>query len=334
MAEPASPAPPPAPSRIGAPFRALKRKIKLLLFPIPHARRYLIEACMIFDAFVHRLRQLRHGRDAWPRLPVKVIVSQGMPLLRLPIKVGKPRAFVTSIHKAGTYLLHGILRELGLVSAGAHLGETGFYDHRDAAKQAPGTFREVKITCPLHVSARLVGPGQLAVGHVLPLYWTREALKNFRVFFAYREGRAVFVSHMRYLMRQEHDNELGTAWKKEPDEKRRMEMFMELYGKIYMNDYLEMADWLYYSEALPVRFESLCGDEGEGPQLSMVKRIAKHVDVELSDEDAKALIGKVLGASTKTWSGERSSLERYWSPKCEELFRAAGGEKLNLRFDF
>jgi hypothetical protein len=293
------------------PWLAFKRAVKNALFPIPGLRKFFIAARQKIDHALYDLQEPKAG-----------------PLFHPHVQPGKPRAIVISIPKSGTYLLHALLNELGLIAAGVHLGESGYYDQRNEEKTR-SDFSEIKIDSPLKASVRRIGEGQMAAGHLLYLPENMETLQDFHIFFAYRESRAVFVSYMRYFAKPGHGDEFGIGWKEESDDKKRMELFLRLYAPATSIAHADISGWIHEKRALPVKFETLTGDEGEAAQTALVKKIAAHVDVALNDEAAKALLAKALSGGSRTWSGERSSLERYWSDAAERIFSNTGGSGLN-----
>jgi hypothetical protein len=293
-----------------------KRRIKNVLFPVPGVRKFLIATRQKIEHLLYGLNG--PGDDA---------------LFENKINPGMPRAMVASIPKSGTYLLHGILKELGLVPSGVHLGESGYYDQRDEATRRT-YFGEVKLDSPLIATAKRLGPGQVTASHLLYLPENVKTLSDFRLFFSFRESRAVFVSLMRYFSNPGLGEEFGAAWKNEPDDKKRMEKFLELYAPITIRAHADIAGWVTDKKTLPVKYETLCGDEGEDAQLQLVKKIAAHVDVSLTDDQARNLISKVVGGGSRTWSGKRSDVNQYWSERTEQIFQKNGGQRLNARLGY
>ncbi len=74
------------------------------------------------------------------------------------------------------------------------------------------------------------------------------------------------------------------------------------------------------------------GDAGPDRQCSAVTAVAAQCGVEVSEDEARALLTRTIGAETQTFSGARSPLAEYWTPRAEELFRGAGLDRLNALF--
>jgi hypothetical protein len=238
--------------------------------------------------------------------------------------------FIISIPKSGTYLIGAILEQLGMISTGVHLWETGFHDYRNhTIQEMVERYQEFANNSPLEKSVGFILPGQFAPGHLCYSRPNLALLSGFKCLFAYRELRACMISHMRWYERPGRGSPKYTAWRQEKEPHLRMERFLHFYTPTLMSFYRYICGWKKHRMPLAVCFETLCGDCGAEAQLGLVRKMGAHVGVELSDAAAQALLLAVMGRETKTWSGGRSVVEDYWNDNCEKIFEAAGGVELD-----
>ncbi len=318
----------------------IKRQLKNLALTLPGLRAFILVSRIHLDNAVCELGKIINSlRGITPTqalrkraLPIQAQIytaTDGLPSFQVQSQPGKPRGVVYSIPKSGTHLMHAVLAELGLIPCNVFINESAFDDQRFLKDQDMVLDQRRKIPCPLALSSELVRPGQFALSHLICAPSVQAHFKDYRQFFICRELRQMYVSNMRWRMKEGHGDEFGLAWKSEPDDKRRMEKFMELYAQAITNTNREIAPWKSVSSVLHAKFETLCGDEGSDAQRALIKAMAAHIGMAIDDTKAIDVIGKALGSHTKTWSGGRSHLDRYWTDKCEEIFRRHGGPELN-----
>jgi hypothetical protein len=264
-----------------------------------------------------------------------VIDDRLRPAARLERGASPHRVFVCSLPKAGTYLLAELLAELGSVPTGLHLSFGGLSDYRRATPAEQRAEHErYAVAAPLDQSARLVAPGQFAVGHLECTAAVKAALGPARIVFAVRDVRDGMISFMRFAADTGRYPNLLGPWTKAEDPRQKLIGFLESgAGKLYLGLCRPMAAWQREPGALTVRFEGLYGDRGEAEQAELVRRLAKLLDRPVP-ADPLALVHKVLGRPTKTWSGGRSDRSAYWSPEAEARFADLGGVELNRELGY
>lgn len=258
------------------------------------------------------------------------ILDNGRLALNRTVNDAAERVMLISIPKSGTYLMSAVLEKLGMVNVGLHVWETGFHDYRGKTiPEMVHRYSEFAGNAPLQTTADLVMPGQFMVGHVGANKETKETLAPFKRFLTVRELRQCFVSHMRFFMNDGRGIEHGSDWKVIEDPKTRMRAFLEIYAEELLTWTRRVSAWLDDPGLLRVPFECVVGDMGQTAQKRLMIEVATHINLPLSEEQAGQLISGVLNRPTKTWSGQRSSLDEYWDESCEKIFVELGGVELN-----
>lgn len=268
--------------------------------------------------------------------PLPFVIDANLrPAARLERGPCPHRVFVCSLPKSGTYLLAELLTELGSLPTGLHLNVGGLSDYRAATPaEQRGNPERFGVPVPLDISARLVAPGQFAVGHLERSASVKAALGPSRIAFALRDVRDGLVSFMRYAADTRRYKHLMGPWVEAADPRDRMTGFMDVAGKVYLDMCRPMVGWLRDPDALTVRFEALCGDRGEAEQAELVRGLAALLDRPVPNGDPLALLRAVFGRPTKTWSGKRTDRSAYWSPAAEARFVDLGGTELNRELGY
>ena len=282
--------------------------------------------------------QLKNHLD-WPRYldldaPLYLLKS-GKLSLRKHQGVSPKKVIVISIPKSGTYLVSSILRELGLVDTGVHVWETGFHDYRDRTiSEMIYNYAAYAVNLPIADTVDLILPGQYAVGHLACIVKNKDILKSFRKIFLIRELRQSLISHMRWFSQKGRGLEHDQSWKEIRDRKSKMKVFMEIFADDLIEWYSSIADWSDEEDILVVKFENLMGDRGFDNQLEQIMNISKKVGINIDVNTAKEVLQSVLNKPTKTWSGRRSSIEEYWSERCEVILLKNGGDIINSKLGY
>jgi hypothetical protein len=241
-------------------------------------------------------------------------------------------AIVLSMPKAGTYLVAKILESLGLVDLEIHLGETALSDYRGRSNSEKlERDRELARNIPLRTSAKMVLPGQFAVGHIPCTPEARFQLETFVRIVCLRDLRHALVSLMRFEHRRLLADPLRAPdrrdWAQAPQGPERMRGFLAADGRWLLDLSRAAFAWTRDTDSVLCRFEDLLGDHGAEAQLRALARIASAVGVD--DLAGPRVLDKVLGAETLTYSGRRSKLEGVWDEAVEHDFRDMGGREVN-----
>jgi hypothetical protein len=237
------------------------------------------------------------------------------------------RVAIISQPKAGTYLLSALLDALGWPSVGVQAFAIGLHDYRGRpVEEMVSNYHDLYVRLPIELSTGLVKPGQHIVGHfehapcVLPLH-------DFRRLVCVREVRAALVSYMRWMAKPGRGGVASDAWRNLPDGEDKMLQFWATHGPFYL-DWVrrDIRPWLDDPATLLIRFEAATA-QGSPAQSAVASALATHLDV--AREKVVQALQETVGTPTKTWSGRISTLDRFWGPRIEAAFDAAGGRRLN-----
>lgn len=251
--------------------------------------------------------------------------ATGEPRFRTQVGRG-PRILVTSVPKAGTYLVAALLEGLGSVSAGMHVAEWGLTDTRHPAEVVRSDPLSVTATIPVEEVVPLIAPGQFVVGHLPHSERVESAFAGFSIIFLRRDVRDAFVSFMRYMGRNRYGS-ASEGWGDLPDGRAKMTVFAHRHGAEFFSMAMPMASWCDAETITCVTFEDLVGDNGTETQLTAIANLADVVGPRRTRADE--LIRQALAADTLTRSSERTHFESCWSDEVDQLFSDLGGYTLN-----
>lgn len=248
------------------------------------------------------------------------------------IAVSKHRVLVTSIPKAGTYLMAEILKDLGLKTTGMHLLQDFYTDYSQATlEEARNSPESLKRPVPLENSLENVAPGSFAVSHIACEERMTELTRDFKRIFLYRELRTCLVSHQRFFFKTKRGDPNHNNWITVASPKKRMLGFLrELGSYIVSHNYQSMLGWLKHPGTLSIRYEDLAA--GNEQSANNVDLIAWYLN--LDHIDSQAILENALSADTLTKSPKQSRVVDYWSDEAEEWFIQSGGAAVNTALGF
>lgn len=244
----------------------------------------------------------------------------------------RSKVVLLTIPKGGTYLLASMLENLGLVDLEVHLSESLLSDYRGlSVEEKVARARLVNRGIPLHVAAKMIQPGQFAVGHIPCTAPSRDVLSSFVRILCIRELRHALASYLRFeLKRVEADPEWlqgAREWASAADNTRRLHGFLSVFGEGYLALVRNIHDWAREPDVLVCRFEHLLGDQGPAVQESMAAAVASQVG--MPPHMGIRALREVIGKPTLTFSGRRTTLHGLWDDTAEAIFRRLGGPDIN-----
>ena len=245
----------------------------------------------------------------------------------------RQRLVVCSIPKAGTYLLGGLLAELGYVDTRLHLGVPVSQNYanapRDTALAKPNEF-DSPIRWPQILDS--IGPGQFAVSHVGARQVHR--LRDFRVAFLYRNLRDVLCAYARFVARTGRWGADQQAWTQLPDGPEKLNAFIEHHAPLMLSVILPVAGWYHRGAAVKFCFEALVGELGPELQDVQLDRLAQLTGVEADLPRLRQHLRTTLEADTLTKSAQRTQWREMWSEQAEAFFESSGLKKINTELGY
>lgn len=240
-----------------------------------------------------------------------------------------PRVAIISTPKAGTYLVGRLLENLGWIDSEVHASRDSFTDYRNLTveeKRADPTRLEVNLS--INFTASLVGPGQFLVGHLPCDEKTIRSLNGYKIFFLYREMRASFVSWIRFLIAGNRLNSTPDRGLTKTLTRESLISFLDSLGESYFAMASAAAHWITYPDAVKISFETLMGDHGQEQLDSVLRELAQSLGLD-GIETLRFALSTTRGQSTKTYSGDRTLIEEYWSQEAEQIFIEKGLYNIN-----
>jgi hypothetical protein len=246
------------------------------------------------------------------------------------------RVFLTTIPKAGTYMVAKMLPRLGVENCGIHVGREAIVDQRFAPMGAvrfyPG---ELSRHITLADSVALIGPGQFAFGHIgLDGDATRTLFADFKLILMVRNLRDVWASLRRYF-RERRDMskwEAPAAWF--PEWKEFLAWDMAEDGPYQLIGYRRLAAWRGEPNVVCVRYEELVGDDGRDAQVAALDRLQQFLGVGHPREALEDVLNTVVGQPTATKMPTRTVAAEWWSDDIERLYRRIGFAALNRELGY
>lgn len=236
-----------------------------------------------------------------------------------------PKVLANSMPKAGTHLL---IRALSLMPR-LTLRWSRHFDHG-----TPGLLQEL----------REMRRGQFCSAH---LYWREDIAqtlcdREIVPVLILRDLRDVAVSNARYIVRMRSDHRLHHYFSAlDSPDRQLMASIVGLDGNL-LEDGMPSASvgdharrflpWLDHQACLVVRFEELIGSRGGGDdakQITCVSRIAEHIGLALTNEEAAAIAEQVFYRRARTFRrGAIGSWKEHFAEQHKEAFKRVAGQTL------
>jgi predicted O-methyltransferase YrrM len=108
-------------------------------------------------------------------------------------------------------------------------------------------------------------------------------------------------------------------------------LFLRDLGGWYLGWCRGICSWLGSPFAEQLTFESLYGDYGREAQIADLRRVFRFCGIKAPEPDWDAVIRKVVGFNSQTWSGARTDRALYWDSRVEQVFAELGGYDVNRR---
>lgn len=233
------------------------------------------------------------------------------------------RIVVTSILKCGTHLLMGCLELLGKKCVSL-----------------------VRVTPDDIEGIKTLSADEFWVKHLVYRNGSAKILRSggYTPIFIYRDPRDQVVSFA-YHMKKRHDKGYPQAKNMSIHDIITDHMTS---GKTYNNHrpyfhnveelYRAFMPWMNLPNMLSIRFEDLVGSRGGGcdaMQLVTIKKIAQHIGIILSDEQACEVAHKLYGQDNGFFrEGQIGSWQEHFTPQHKKLFKKLAGQLLiDLKYE-
>ena len=221
--------------------------------------------------------------------------------------------FVTTIPKAGTYLMAAILRELGLRDLRRHVYPDAYHDYAKTYYKDGSRALPTEVHRPIESFAQDAGPGGFAVGHLHCGARERAALQGCHVIFLVRELREAIVSAMRFQAGTGRDTD---AWTRCDDPAKMLMGYLQKYNTV-LDRAANMVNWRWHA-SVTLEFREL-------RRVAVVGRLARWLDV--AGPDPAGVVERARAEQTLTRLPAAST--GFWSDAAERVFIERGGPDLN-----
>lgn len=244
---------------------------------------------------------------------------------------GKP-IIVTSLPKAGTYLLGEFLLQLGYRHSFMHLFEDSA-DHYDASDLERGRKfpLEYKRAQMLEDSLKELDAQSFAVGHLIPNAYVLAQLRRCNVVFLKRNLKDCIVSYLRFNCSTGRDNTKDKPWYHMTDRREQLVAYMKERAENMIKSAENLFPWEEQENILTVRFEDIKENPGAGLEII---RLANYLGKKCNPAEAEQMAETAYATKTLTSSGKTSVRGEYWSEDAEKIFREYGGNKVNRKFGY
>jgi hypothetical protein len=245
---------------------------------------------------------------------------------------------IDTIPKAGTYLIALLLSKLGLENSGLHFRNDRYWNFKDKPiGEIVADPDQYMRRATLEHALGLVDSDAFAVAHLHCDDTARASLKVTCAthVFIVRNLRECLISHMRFVSDPRRRCPPPKWLLEQSSEKDRMLGYMATSAGNYLKDIERQMSWLSEPIDCLARFETILGDQGEGDQRALLEQLILVARLDADPAHAQNILNKdVIGQATRTFSGARSSTDRFWSEGAEDEFKRLGGKELNEKLGY
>ena len=236
------------------------------------------------------------------------------------------KVFANSIPKGGTHLLLKLLVLLGFREdpfwIGADLIYGGFSSiRRRLRKGRHSDLITIGCETPVQIGQkwlrkrlRKVKPGSVFGGHCIYTQELGDLLQeeNVKIVSILRDPRSVAVSHM-YHIKKDKKHFFHNEYMALLDDD--ATLLLSIKGgnmgpyrlQSLYDRYVQFYRWNEHRSAVMIRFEDLVGPEGGGRfevQRKAIKRVVKHIQLEIDDNDVERVQKKIFGGTNTFRKGQ------------------------------
>ncbi|HXQ24672.1 MAG TPA: sulfotransferase domain-containing protein [Candidatus Acidoferrales bacterium] len=247
------------------------------------------------------------------------------------------RVFLTTIPKAGTYMMAKLLPRLGVADCGVHVMRHGVVDHRFAPEQLRRHYPSaVGRPIALDDSIRLIAAGQFAFGHIGVCNAEIRALfADFKIVMMYRNLRDAYASFVRYYLEIRRDTiAVHRASLFHRDLQSLIAWDLDREGPYRLIGFREVCAWRREPNVLALRYEDMVGDFGRERQMEVMRELRKFLGADVDDATLADVLDTVIGQPTVTKTERRTTASEHWTPELERMYRRIGFPDLNRELGY
>jgi len=247
------------------------------------------------------------------------------------------RVFLTTIPKAGTYMMAKMLPRFGLADCSIHVMQDGIVDHRFAPEQLRRHYPSaVGRRIPLGASIRLIAPGQFAFGHIgLHNAGVRTLFQDFKVVMMYRNLRDAYVSLVRYFRELRQDTvPFHKASLFHQDLASLLAWDLDREGPLRLIGFRQLCAWRQEPNVLALRYEDTVGDFGRERQMAVMRDLRAFLGASVDDGGLADILNTVIGQPTLTKTERRTIASEHWTDAVERLYRRIGFPDVNRELGY
>lgn len=249
----------------------------------------------------------------------------------------RDRVFVTTIPKAGTYMMAKMLPRLGAVDCGVHVLHHGIVDNRFAPERLQRHHPSaLGRAIAVRDAVRLIAPGQFAYGHIgLHDEEIRTAFTQFKVVMMYRNLRDTYVSLVRFFREIRHDvAKMHRAALMLEDVAALLAWDMDQEGPYRLIGFKEICKWRHEPNVLALRYEDVVGDHGRERQMEVMRELRAFLGSGVPNAGLADILDTVIGQPTLTKTDRRTVASEHWTDEVERMYRRIGFPDLNRELGY
>ncbi len=263
------------------------------------------------------------------------------------------RILAIGLPKAGTHLLTGTLRLMGLADSHTAIHPGAFRYSRIrhlpcfvSAERCASSRLLIGVDNPTYVAKqrvlkrlKRVRLGSFASSHLIYSVEMAQALENlsFKTVSIIRDPRDVAVSHYLYIMRRPRHSLHDLYMKMDSDAERLRFSFTG--GQFRDNRIPDICErvrsvlrWSQSESNLTTTFEKLIGEEGGGSrilQIQEIEKLASHLNLALSSKRVEQISEQIFSRESQTFrKGKIGDWRNYFSEGHKAAFKVIAGDLL------
>ncbi len=235
---------------------------------------------------------------------------------------------VSTIPKAGTYMVAELLMQLGLKNYGWHIAP----DHKTKFVTPPNgasiTWDTEDKPCKMMQEFRKLQQNEFAVCHIPPHQFDVDFTSKSLIIFCHRDLHQVFASNY-FFLRDGRRLPPASQALADTDPADSFQLFLEQSGPAHMRLISNLLAWYSYPDVIKISYAKFLKDESYS--TDMIRQICNSGDLE-QPANLATIWQQVLSAMTPTKSNpDHPNRPNIWTDATENTFDGLHGNELNQR---